>query len=205
MRQILWSAAACTTVSVGRSVQAAPWLTGQCTLRAPTPLADAAPNSRQKSLETQVLPAGEEGNRPYTPLTMDALNDSQPATVALALVAGYVLLGVAVYHSSTAWSWVQSFYFVVVTLTSVGYGDLVPEGEALRLFTSAYIILGVGIIGTALGEVVSSLLDLDSTPSGRFIGWIAGAKPNIPRSGAQAKDLTSESPAEAAMSVMVES
>jgi len=124
---------------------------------------------------------------------MDDLQDSQPATVALALVIGYVVAGVAFYHASTAWTWVQSLYFVIVTLTSVGYGDLVPEGELIRLFTSVYIVVGVGIIGTALGEVVSSLLDIDNSPAGRFVGWIAGTNPNIPQqSREQQEELAME-------------
>merc|ERR1719440_630059 len=106
---------------------------------------------------------------------MESLQDSQPATIALALVFGYVTAGVLFYWQVTDWSLLQSVYFVIVTLTSVGYGDLAPVGEGVRLFTAAYILFGVGILGTALGEVVSSLLNVDATPAGRIIKWLSGA------------------------------
>ena len=70
---------------------------------------------------------------------------------------GYVVIGVSFYTLSTDWTVLESLYFVIVTLTSVGYGDLTPVSAQVKLFTCAYILLGVGILGTALGEVVSSL------------------------------------------------
>ena len=95
----------------------------------------------------------------YVTLSMSELKkDSSAATVALGLVFGYLALGVAFYSQNTDWSVLECFYFVVVTLSSVGFGDLTPQTDAMRLFTGAYILVGVGILGTALGEVVSSLL-----------------------------------------------
>jgi len=132
--------------------------------RSPPPVSTAA------LVTTSDGPASE-----YLPLTMQSLQDSQPATIALTLVIGYVALGVAYYWQTTDWGLLQSMYFVIVTLTSVGYGDLAPTGEGARLFTAAYILFGVGIVGTALGEVVSSLLNVDATPAGRMIKWLSGA------------------------------
>ena len=96
----------------------------------------------------------------------------------------------------TGWDLVESLYFVIITLTSVGYGDYVPEGEALRLFTSAYIVLGVGILGTALGEVVSSLLSVDATPVGRLLAWLAGGEQTKGEGGEDGASPPSESSAE---------
>ena len=111
----------------------------------------------------------------YVPVTLESMQDSGPAGVALALVIGYIALGVGVYTVATPWSFSEAVYFVAVTLSSVGYGDLTPESDAIKLFTAAYILLGVGILGTALGEVVSSLLNADATPAGRVIKWLSGA------------------------------
>jgi len=107
-------------------------------------------------------------------VTMASLQDSQPATIALGLIIGYFAIGVLFYWQATDWSLLQAAYFVIVTVTTVGYGDLAPTGEGVRLFTAAYILFGVGIVGTALGEVVSSLLDVDATPAGRIIKWLSG-------------------------------
>ena len=61
---------------------------------------------------------------------------------------------------------VEALYCSVVTVTTVGYGDLTVDTDAMRLFTCGYILVGVGVLGTALGEVISSLLNTDSTPAG---------------------------------------
>lgn len=103
--------------------------------------------------------------------------------VALGLVFGYLALGVAVYSQYTSWSVLECLSFVVVTLSSVGFGDLTPQTDVMRLFTCAYILVGVGILGTALGEVVSSLLDTDGSTAGKFIQLLSGAEENTEDAG----------------------
>jgi voltage-gated potassium channel len=40
----------------------------------------------------------------------------------------------------------RGLFFSVVTLTTVGYGDLVPSTAAGKVFTILYILVGIGII-----------------------------------------------------------
>ncbi len=49
------------------------------------------------------------------------------------------------FHHLEHWTWVESFYFTVVTVTTVGYGDLHPTTDVSRLFTALFILLGVSI------------------------------------------------------------
>lgn len=56
--------------------------------------------------------------------------------------------GTIVYHIVEKWSWVNSYYFSVVTLATVGYGDLHPTTNFAKIFTTFYIFIGVGIITT---------------------------------------------------------
>ena len=66
-------------------------------------------------------------------------------------VALSVLLGGTVFfHFAEDFSWIDAFYFCVVTLTTVGYGDITPQTPLGKLFTSFYILLGVGIIAAFL-------------------------------------------------------
>ena len=54
--------------------------------------------------------------------------------------------GTLFYHFVEKWSWLDSLYFCVTTLTAVGYGDLVPETSLGKIFTIIYILSGIGII-----------------------------------------------------------
>lgn len=58
-----------------------------------------------------------------------------------------ILGGAAFYHSVEQWSWLDSVYFCVVTLATVGYGDLSPSTPLGRLFAIPYIIIGVALLG----------------------------------------------------------
>lgn len=64
----------------------------------------------------------------------------------LATVFAILILGTVVYHYLEDWSWLDSFYFSFITLTTIGFGDFAPKTDAGKVFTIIYIIIGVGII-----------------------------------------------------------
>lgn len=53
--------------------------------------------------------------------------------------------GTIIFHSMEDWTWIQSFYFTIVTMTTVGYGDLTPSSDKTRLVTAIFILVGVAI------------------------------------------------------------
>jgi len=55
-------------------------------------------------------------------------------------------IGTVVYHMIEGWSWIDSFYFSIITLTTIGYGDFSPQTDGGKIFTVFYIIVGIGII-----------------------------------------------------------
>jgi len=56
-----------------------------------------------------------------------------------------LILGTVFYSFQEGWSYTDSLYFSVVTLTTVGYGDLHPTTTASKMFTVLYIFIGVGL------------------------------------------------------------
>ena len=65
---------------------------------------------------------------------------------ALLLLAG----GTVVFRLLEDWSWVDSFYFSAVAVTTVGFGDVTPTSDAAKLFTVAYVFAGIAIVTTYL-------------------------------------------------------
>ena len=64
-----------------------------------------------------------------------------------------IAFGSVVYHFLEGWSWINSIYFSVITLTTVGYGDFSPQTDEGKLFTIFYIIIGIGIILSFINTV----------------------------------------------------
>ena len=63
----------------------------------------------------------------------------------LGIVLGsWIALGTIIYSIQEDWSVIESLYFCVMTLTTIGYGDFSPTSEAMQLYTVFYSILGVG-------------------------------------------------------------
>lgn len=60
--------------------------------------------------------------------------------------------GTVVYRILEGWSWVDSFYFCSVAVTTVGFGDLTPTRDVSKLFTVLYIFSGIGIISTFIDQ-----------------------------------------------------
>ena len=67
--------------------------------------------------------------------------------LVLAAIA-MVSLGTVVYHLVEKYSWLNSYYMSVITLATVGYGDYVPHTAFGKIFTTFYVLAGVGIITT---------------------------------------------------------
>ncbi|MBI3033505.1 two pore domain potassium channel family protein [Candidatus Woesearchaeota archaeon] len=62
------------------------------------------------------------------------------------LVIITLLIGTIFYNHTEGWRYLDALYFSVITLTTVGYGDIYPTTDAGKIFTMVYLIVGVGII-----------------------------------------------------------
>ena len=64
-----------------------------------------------------------------------------------------LMMGTFTYSYLEGWNYVDSLYFSIITLTTVGYGDFSPQTTGGKLFTIFYIVLGVGMILSFINTV----------------------------------------------------
>lgn len=80
--------------------------------------------------------------------------------LALSAIAGLIAFGSIGFKLILPnLSWFDSFYFTLITLTTVGFGE--PDGtdERARYFMAFLIILGVGTLGYALSSAAQAVIE----------------------------------------------
>jgi voltage-gated potassium channel len=80
---------------------------------------------------------------------------------ALLILVFILSSGTIFYSSVEGWSIVDALYFSVVTLATVGYGDLAPQTTAGKLFTIVYIFVGIGLFVAVATSVARGYLQLE--------------------------------------------
>ena len=76
---------------------------------------------------------------------LDVLRD--PASRPIFYYAAvFLVFGMFVYHWLEGWSYLDALYFCVITLATVGYGDLHPTTPLAKAFTMIYVINGIVIL-----------------------------------------------------------
>ncbi len=79
------------------------------------------------------------------------------ASLLLALMA----FGTAGYHFIEGWSWFDSVYMVVMTVTTVGYAEVHPLSPSGRIFNLFIMIFGVGLLLLMAGALAAALLEFE--------------------------------------------
>lgn len=70
----------------------------------------------------------------------------------LLLLAPTIGSGTVFFHYVEGWSWVDSYFFSVVTLSTVGYGNLVPVTTLGKIGTTVFILTGLGIFAFVIQQ-----------------------------------------------------
>lgn len=64
---------------------------------------------------------------------------------AFAMLAFVYVIAIAAFHTLEGWTWEDSIYFTTATITTVGYGDVVPHTYFGRLATIPLMLVGVAV------------------------------------------------------------
>lgn len=76
----------------------------------------------------------------------------------LAFTLALVFWASVFYHFVEGWSWLDSIYFSVIAVSTVGFGDISPETAVGKIFTMFYIVIGLGVFVTAATTVANAIL-----------------------------------------------
>src|SRR5512143_3190455 len=85
------------------------------------------------------------------------MNPGRRVGFGIAIVAVLMLAGSAGYMAIERLSFIDALYMTVITITTVGYGEVKPLNTAGRIFTMGLILTGVGAayyVFAAVTEVV---------------------------------------------------
>ncbi|ULC58975.1 potassium channel protein [Flaviramulus sp. BrNp1-15] len=77
---------------------------------------------------------------------------------ALSLLIIILFIGVAGYKMISGYSWVDALYMTVITMTTVGFGEVVPLDDQSKMFTIFLILASVIIMGYALSVITEYIL-----------------------------------------------
>lgn len=77
------------------------------------------------------------------------------AILAVTIAIGLGALG---FYLIEGWSILDSLYVAAQTVTTVGYGDLTPATRNGRIFSTAFMLVGVGVVLYALTSVVQGIV-----------------------------------------------
>ena len=72
---------------------------------------------------------------------------------AMALIFLSLLLGMLGFRVLEHYTWLDAYYMSVITLSTVGFGEIHPLGQGGRVFTSVLILFNLGLLGYSVSTI----------------------------------------------------
>ena len=78
--------------------------------------------------------------------------------IAIILLIALLFIGVIGFKIMTNYSWVDSLYMTVITITTVGFGEVKPLDPESKIFTIFLILTSVVIVGYAIKVITEYII-----------------------------------------------
>ncbi|KAL9704030.1 hypothetical protein quinque_007548 [Culex quinquefasciatus] len=131
----------------------------------------ATPNHQPSTDQPQPSTSGDIGPYPPPPLTCDSPTTPQPETfeiddefnlpisIAIFILVAYMLFGATIYYTWENWSFFEAFYFVFISISTIGFGDFVPQHPIYMMCSILYLIFGLALTSMCINVVQLKLSD----------------------------------------------
>lgn len=95
-----------------------------------------------------------------------------PITVALFILISYIFIGAVVYCMWEEWHFFASFYFVFISMSTIGFGDIVPQKPLCMFVTIVYLVFGLALMSMCINVVQEKLTDTFKQASAKLSATI---------------------------------
>lgn len=148
----------------------------------------AAPIARPEDVELQVplnpqpqpnIPL-DSNEPPGTPAISTFEVDDEfnlPISVAIVILLIYIFVGAFIYWTWENWGFFESFYFVFISMSTIGFGDFVPQHPMYMMASIVYLIFGLALTSMCINVVQEKLSDSFRQASAK-IGATIGLRVN---------------------------
>jgi voltage-gated potassium channel len=87
------------------------------------------------------------------------MSSNNSLRISIGLIFGLLAFGTLGIKLIMKLPWFDCFYFTLITITTIGYGELPGMTRAAQVFTVFLIVLGVGTIGYALSSAAKAVVE----------------------------------------------
>lgn len=106
--------------------------------------------------------AGIATDTPTTPAPSNFAIDDEfnlPISLAIFMLVLYMFLGAVMYWVLEEWDFFASFYFVFISMSTIGFGDYVPAHPVCMIASIVYLVFGLALMSMCINVVQEKLKD----------------------------------------------
>ncbi|XP_066157290.1 uncharacterized protein [Euwallacea fornicatus] len=125
------------------------------TFRRPSLFDPSSPQAAESETQTQV-------ETPTTPAISNFEIDDEfnlPISVALFILVAYIFCGAVMYMVIEKWNFFEAFYFVFISMSTIGFGDYVPRDPVFMIGSIIYLVFGLALMSMCINVVQAKLSD----------------------------------------------
>ncbi|XP_039760376.1 potassium channel subfamily K member 18 isoform X2 [Pararge aegeria] len=98
-----------------------------------------------------------------------------PISVAIFILVVYIIIGAVGYNFWETWDFFESFYFVFISMSTIGLGDMVPDHPMFMMASILYLVFGLALTSMCINVVQVKLSDTFKQASAK-LGATIGLK-----------------------------